>query len=646
MDREDHVGNPRTRLEKSVQQLRSQLQLVRPSRGRRTQNDGGQTAGPVKGQQPGNYASLADAEGTEARSQKISQFSAESKGAKTQRVKGSEKETPSSGFEDLNTILSLEEAESDSGPEEESEWQPSLVIGSSSIDAGNPSAREVARRNMLQWEHIHQHHRKQTPGSFQLDILDERRKDAVREYEEICARADPQDDVPRNETQAFKEERIQSRLCVLQETLAQSTGPEYEPMRANISAAIRGYQEGDIECSRTYTLIFAGHIVDTTCRTWAEFTVNRKKRLDEYFDKHGPGFLWWEPPLADGKDRVNAKKALLLDVKKHVEPDVQFRDDQCHLRIPMCFRKESALTCRMEGSQGHQNISGQGGFNNPRVKKRKWVRVDDGESDADVLKKARGMAADAYEPHIPPERAAKGGVLSKPSPASVGSYDTSGMLTFEMLLDSGCETPILYHDDFVSLGFTQDDMNAASVTVVHGANGKKSNLRLFELLVGVQLSEDYSHDHDLFPTCIIKLDWTLKPPAGYSGERLSGILPFLAYYMSFAPGMDMAHLGDERGDVLGMQRIPGGLRYDPFMKPRLGEHRERLFKKLQRRNPSKIVFEHRRGSARRTLLEEEADSDCGTSRITLLDTDGTVMQTCQIETPQDRRRQRLIEFVE
>ncbi|KAG8163576.1 hypothetical protein KVR01_006873 [Diaporthe batatas] len=634
MDREDHVGNPRTRLEKSVQQLRSQLQLVRPSRGRVNKNDGGQTVGSVKGQQPGNFASFAEAE--KKHDQKISQFSPKLKGAGTQRVKGPEKKTLSSDFEGLNAVSSLEEAEFDSGPQEETEWQPSLVIGSSSIDTGNPSAKEVARRNMLQWEHIHQHHRKQSPGSFQLNILDKRRQDAVREYEDICARADPEDDVPRNETRAFKEERIQSRLCVLQETLAQSTEPECEPMRANISAAIRGYQEGDIECSSTYTLIFAGKIVDTTCRTWAEFAIDRKKRLDEYFDKHGPGFLWWEPPLADGKDGVNAKKALLLDVKKHVEPDVQFRDDQCHLRIPMCFRKENALTCRMEGTEGQQSILRQGASDKPRIKKRKWVRVDDDESCADVLKKARGMAADAYEPHIPPERAAKKGVLSQPFPASVRSYDTSGMLTFEMLLDS----------DFVSLGFTKNDMNAASVTVVHGANGKKSSLKLFELLAGVQLSEDCSHDHDLFPTQIIKLDWMLKPPAGYSGERLSGILPFLAYYMSFAPGMDIAHLGDERGDVLGMQRIPAGLRYDPFVKLRLGEHRERLFKKLQHRNPSKIVFEHRRGSARRTLVEEEVDSDAGTSRITLLDTDGTVMQSCKIETPQDRRRQRLVEFVE
>ena len=628
-----------------MQQLRSQLQLVRPSRGRIPQGDDGQTVRSVKTHQPGKVTSLAEVGGKQA--QTIDHSSPKLKGAETARVKGPEQETPPSDFEDLDTILSREQAESDSGQREEAEWQPSLVIGSSSIDSGNPSAKEVARRNLLQWEHIYQHHRKHTSGGFQLNILDERRKDATREYEEICAKADPQDDVPCNETQAFKKERIQSRLAVLQKTLAQSTVPECEPMRANISAAIRGYQEGIIECSRTYTLIFAGHIVDTTCRTWAEFTVDRKKRLDEYSEKHGPGFLWWEPPLAGGKDSVHAKKALLLDVKKHIEPDVQFRDDQCHLRIPMCFRKESALTCRLGGIPRHQSETGQGDSSKSKIKKRKWVRVDDGESDAEVLKKARGVAADAHEPHMVPERTAKWAVLSKPVQTSVGSSTTTGQaLCFEMLLDSGCETPILYHDDLVSLGFTQNDMNAASVTIVHGANGRKSSLKIFELLAGVQLSEDDSYDHDLFPTCVIKLDWMLKPPVGYSGERLSGVLPFLAYYMSFAPGMDRAHLGDERGDVLGMQRIPGGLRYDPFMKPRLGEHRERLFKKLQLRNPTKIVFEHRRESGRRTLVEEEVDSDVRTSRITLLDTDGTVVQTCKIETPQDRRRQKLIEFVE
>ncbi|KKY36426.1 hypothetical protein UCDDA912_g03579 [Diaporthe ampelina] len=499
---------------------------------------------------------------------------------------------------------------------------------------------------MLQWEHIYQHHRKQTSDNFQLDMLNERRKDAAREYKNICARADPEDDVPRTETRAFKEERVQSRLAVLQETLSQSTEPECEPMRANISAAIRAYQEGTIVCSSAYTLIFAGQIVDTTCRTWAEFTIDRKERLDEYFKQHGPGFLWWEPPLAGGKDRVNAKKALLLDVTKHIEPDVQFRDDQCHFRIPMCFRKESALTCRMGDTQRRQSKAGLGHANKPSARKRKWVRVDDGESDAEVLKKARGAAAEAYNPPTSPARTAKGVVLTKAEPVPAMSATAGQTHCFEMLLDSGCETPILYHADFVCLGFTNADMNAASVATVHGANGRKSNLKIFELLGGVQLSEEDFYDHDLFPTCVIKLDWRLKPPAGYSGERLSGVLPFLAYYMSFAPGMDKAHLGNERGDVLGMQRIPGGLRYDPFIKPQLGEPRETLLKKLQIKNPSKIIFEHKKESGGRTLMEEEVDSGGGASQITLFHADGTVMQTCKIETPQDRRRRKLIEFVE
>lgn len=564
-------------------------------------------------------------------------------------MKGPEQEGELSDFEDFGTILSRDHAEPASEQPDDVEWQPSLVIGSSSIDTGNPSTKEVGRRNMLQWEHIYQHHQKQTPGGSQLGVLDERRKDAAREYEDICARADPEDDVPRNQTRAFKEERVRSRLAVLKETLAQSTEPECEPMRANLSAAIRGYQEGTIGCSSTYTLIFAGHIVDTTCRTWAEFTVDRKDRLDGYFEQHGPGFLWWEPPLAGGKDRVNAKKALVLDVTKHIEPDVQFRDDQCHFRIPMCFRKESALTCRLAGTQGRCAKAGQGGPSKPSTRKRKWVSVDDGDSNAELLKKARGAVAGTHQTHPFPQMSAKGATLSKAGPVdmdTIVSTPAGQTHIFEMLLDSGCETPILFHADFVSLGFSSADMNAASVATIHGANGRKSNLKIFELLGGVQLSENDFHGHELFPTCVIKLDWRLKPPAGYSGERLSGVLPFLAYYMSFAPGMDRAHMGNERGDVLGMQRIPGGLRYDPFVKPRLGEPRETLFEQLQALNPSKIVFEHQRQSGGRTLMEEENESEGGGSRITLFDTDGTVVETRRIETPQDRRRRRLIEFIE
>ncbi|KAI7774381.1 hypothetical protein LA080_008832 [Diaporthe eres] len=644
MDRKDRSAESRARLEESVRQLRSRLQLVRPSRSRINQDDDGPAVGSVKAYQPGKYPTIAEAR--EKSAQATSNSSSKLQETEAGPSKRPEQEHELSDFEDLDTILWRDQTEPASEQRDDIEWQPSLVIGSSSIDAGNPSAKEVARRNMLQWEHIYQHHQKQTPGSLQLGVLDERRKDATREYEEICARADPEDDVPQNETRAFKEERVNYRLAVLQETLAQSTEPECEPMRTNISTAIRGYQEGTIGCSSTYTLIFAGHIVDATCRTWAEFTVDRKERLDGYFEQHGPGNLWWEPPLAGGKDRVNAKKALILDVTKHIEPDVQFRDDQCHFRIPMCFRKETALTCRVGGTQRRDSKIGHGGPSKPSTRKRKWVWADDGESDAEVLKRARG---DSYWSHVFPEKTAKGAALSKIGPVATdaGVSTTTGQAHFfEMLLDSGCETPILYHADFVSLGFTNADMNAATVATIHLANGRKSNLKIFELLGGVQLSEDDFCDHDLFPTCVIKLEARLKPPAGYSGERLSGVLPFLAYYMSFAPGMDKAHLGTERGDVLGMQRIPGGLRYNPFVKPQLGEPRETLLKKLEARNPSKIVFEHQRASGGRTLMEEEVGSEGGTSRITLFHTDRTVVQTCKIETPQKSRRQRLIEFVE
>lgn len=635
-----------------MQQLRSRLQDVRSSHNRQDQDDSS-AAKPVKAYQPGKYPTIAESREEQAKA--ASEPSAASIVAEAEPADTPEQEDTSSDFENLNTTLSHGHTEPAPERRADVEWQPSLVIGSSSIDAGNPSAKEVARRNMLQWEHIYQHHQNQTSGGFQLEVLDERRKDARRDYEDICARADPEDAIPRNETQAFKKERVQSRIIVLRETLAESTEPECEPMRANISAAIQGYEDGTIACSPTYTLIFAGRIVDSTCRTWAEFTVDRRDRLDKYFQQHGPGFLWWEPPLASGRDSLNAKKALFLDVTKYNNPDVQFRDDQCHFRIPMCFRKESALTCRMADDQNRQAKSWQGNSQTPSALKRKWVWVDDGESDAEVLRKIKDQANDAHDPKALPsshtEKTAKGAILSRAEPvpealsSNAGVSKTTGQTQyFEMLLDSGCETPILYHADIVSLGFTLSDMNAATVATIHGANGRKSTLKIFELLGGVQLDGDDLHHDELFPTCVIKLDWRLKPPAGYSGERLSGIFPFLAYYMSFAPGMDRAHLGDERRDVLGMQRIPGGLRYDPFMKPELGEPREMLLKKLQVKNPSRVVFEHQTRSGGRKLREEESEG-C-TSRITLAHSDGTVMQTCEVETHQDRRRQKLIEFVE
>lgn len=45
-------------------------------------------------------------------------------------------------------------------------------------------------------------------------------------------------------------------------------------------------------------------------------------------------------------------------------------------------------------------------------------------------------------------------------------------------------------------------------------------------------------------------------------NRLSGMVPFLACYMSSAPTMNILMLGEDRNDVLGAHRMPGQMRWD------------------------------------------------------------------------------------
>lgn len=145
---------------------------------------------------------------------------------------------------------------------------------------------------------------------------------------------------------------------------------------------------------------------------------------------------------------------------------------------------------------------------------------------------------------------------------------------FDMLLDSGAELPLLLHEDFDLLGFTKQDMNAASVLELNTAAGMVSTALCFELLVGLELGnsraeywQDYAEYSQarFFPTRVVKLAPNIKAPAygAFSGDRLSGMLPFLAYYLASAPGNSQIWLGEKRAEVLRAENMPAGLRYGP-----------------------------------------------------------------------------------
>lgn len=536
----------------------------------------------------------------------------------------------------------------------ETDWRPSLSIGS--IDTCRLSAKEAARRYMLQWEHIWEYHRVHSPHSLQ--VIEEQRDEARKEYEDICVRQNPEDVVPKNKLRSFQEERIEARIALLRQTLEHAEPEGTEHMRRNIAAALHGYATGALGFSNTYALIYAGQIVDTSCTSYAEFTEDRQDRLDRYFAQCGTGYLWWEPPLARGKERISAKKGTALELGR--EDDVvyhqhyggaRFRDDTCHFKISLGFQKDNSLRFRKGNRLQKEKAIGS---------KRKWDFIHN--SDDQNSAKRHGNSSDMDTTQMSGESLAEGKKLRVISP----QYQTARPLPsaplnqvaepiqeegpgppvfFDMLLDSGAEIPMLLHSDFRLLGYTKKDMNAASVIDLNMAAGQNATALCFELLVGLDLhgpaaaaaaaadGDDKNSTHHVhperqfFPTRVVKLGPAIKPPpsGGYSGDRLSGILPFLAYYVSCAPGRDQIWMGEERADVLGMQKFPAGLRYDPFRRVEMGQQTRDVFKQA---GPSvglrKVTFEHEVQGGR-MLVDRDIVSRVSRetrSRVTLLEADG------------------------
>jgi len=157
-------------------------------------------------------------------------------------------------------------------------------------------------------------------------------------------------------------------------------------------------------------------------------------------------------------------------------------------------------------------------------------------------------------------------------------------LQFRSLLDSGATYPSLYASDFRSLGVHPAFYPAQSLAVVMTAGGKVTE-RVYEMHVqlvdesGRSLVDLLDSVNPRFPAYLGGLSPVLvvglsdSPPINMEGEedaiRLSGIMPFLAAYMSSTPSKNIILLGENRNDVLGAHKIPPvrrwmvGLSQDP-----------------------------------------------------------------------------------
>ncbi|KAK7757953.1 hypothetical protein SLS62_000331 [Diatrype stigma] len=382
-------------------------------------------------------------------------------------------------------------------------WE-TIVLG---VDLGdNLSYIEEKDREILQRRYIIEHYEKESPGQVAHHkwLLDE----LIQERAEM--EDDEENHLPADEREA------RSRVIERVETLNWALDTcECEAEAVNIRAALQGYASGEIGYSDNFTLIYGGHIVDV-CPTYQSFCVDRSERLRRYADKYGEGWLWSEPPLAGPAFEVLAKKGLSLDRETSSSFGIG------HYAVHLNFMVDKRKVMR-EGRRPTKDIS------------------DDTSSQSD---------------------------------SQSGSHPDEVRAHLKTLLDSGATVPMLHPNDLQQLKIDMKWYSAQGVVGTNTANGKTKN-RYYEMYVSV-CTEDGSS--------IVgqgnSVTWPNEPstlggflPVIIAGsrrrgkqvtytDRLSGLLPFDASYVSSAPTTGRIWLGEDRRDVLGASRFPGHLRYD------------------------------------------------------------------------------------
>ena len=156
----------------------------------------------------------------------------------------------------------------------------------------------------------------------------------------------------------------------------------------------------------------------------------------------------------------------------------------------------------------------------------------------------------------------------------VGCQLEGPKLVFRSLLDSGATYPGLYREDFNKLIIDQDHYAAQSVDTIDTANGT-IRTRVFELFVSVldeNLNQLVDPENAVWPfhakylggLCpVAEIATPMIDAQGREvNNRLSGLLPFVACYISSTPTRNTLFLGEDRKDVLGGHRMPGQRKWD------------------------------------------------------------------------------------
>ncbi|KAI0442009.1 hypothetical protein F4803DRAFT_562671 [Xylaria telfairii] len=430
----------------------------------------------------------------------------------------------------------------------------SLVIGNL---GENLSRIERKTREIEQQRFIVRYHEENSPHQV---------KHNRRILEQLIEERNNMEDNEENnmpQDQREKEERISDRLELLQWALDNS---QCDDERINIRAAIRGYESGEIPYSCNFTLIYAGQIVDR-CQTYNSFCVDRSERLDRYSATYGPGWLWQEPPLAGSGINVLGKKGL-------------------------CIERSNATSSFGVGSY---NIS-----LNFAIQRDKVTRGGSG---------------------IPRTSLTTGRKQKKQS----GDRDASCQL--ETLLDSGATFPIIFESDLARLDVNLKKYPAQG-TLTLSIVGGKSKLKFYEMYVSVCSDKGESlvgQEKDaVWPNepktlggfCPVMA--MADPVANSGGDRLSGMIPFDACYISSAPSMRRLWFGEDRRDVLGTNRLPAHLRSDTDNKLIIEYPEEFADLRQAARTPDRVVFVHEfPDNPDITILNDSDLSVRGKSQLTI-----------------------------
>jgi hypothetical protein len=322
--------------------------------------------------------------------------------------------------------------------------------------------------------------------------------------------------------QEKQNKKVADRIAVLEDALRTS---EFTPEAENVQAAIDGYRNGDIRYSTQYTLIWNGQIVDRA-GTYADFTADRMARLDRYLEAYGPHWLWWESPL-------------------EVHPNNAPRQSRCS---------------SLDRSIAYHGL-GQYYIHQAFWKRADWVR-----------RLPLGISA-----MLPPDMAVN---FLTNEDGRVYCQSEGPKLVYTSLLDSGATFPSLYASDFHDLGIDANNYAAQTIENLETANGTVQ-ARTYEMFVSpVQQGtlESLVDENDavwpyhakylggLCPVTTVANAITEPDANGFMiNQRLSGLLPFLACYVTSTPTRNCLFLGEDRNDVMGGHKTPGHRRWDISM---------------------------------------------------------------------------------